>query len=99
VHAVLRGEIAIPRALVTVLAERLRDRLGRRQLALRDRPGVELTTREWEVLDLMCDGLTTREIAKRLLISEITVRRHISAVLKKLRVPSRRDAVKLLETA
>jgi two-component system, NarL family, nitrate/nitrite response regulator NarL len=99
VHAVLRGEIAIPRALVTVLAERLRDRLGRRQLALRDRPGVELTTREWEVLDLMCDGLSTREIAQRLLISEITVRRHISAVLKKLRVPSRRDAVKLLETA
>jgi DNA-binding NarL/FixJ family response regulator len=99
VHAVLRGEVAVPRMLVGVLADRLRERVGRRQLALRDRPGVELTTREWEVLDLMCDGLSTREIAERLLISEITVRRHISAVLKKLRVATRRDAVKLLETA
>jgi two-component system, NarL family, nitrate/nitrite response regulator NarL len=99
VRAVMRGELAIPRSLTPVLADRLRERLGRRQVALRGRPGVELTTREWEVLDLMCDGLTTREIAGRLLISEITVRRHISAVLKKLRVGSRSDAVKLLETA
>jgi len=99
IHAVLRGEVAIPRLLVGVLAERLRERLGRRHLAFRDRPGVELTTREWEVLDFMCDGLSTREIAGRLLISEITVRRHISAVLKKLHVASRGDAVKLLESA
>src|ERR1051325_3919689 len=74
VRAVMRGELAIPRALTPVLADRLRERLGRRQVALRGRPGVELTTREWEVLDLMCDGLSTREIAGRLLISEITVR-------------------------
>ncbi|TMK34758.1 MAG: response regulator transcription factor [Actinobacteria bacterium] len=99
INAVLRGEVAIPRLLVGVLADRLRERLGRRQLALRDRPGVELTTREWEVLDFMCDGLSTREIAGRLLISEITVRRHISAVMKKLHVASRREAVKLLASA
>ena len=90
VKAVVRGEVAIPRTLVGVLADRLRER---------DRPGVELTTREWEVLDLMCEGLSTREMAGRLLISEITVRRHISAVLKKLRVASRAAAVKLLQTA
>ena len=99
INAVLRGEVAIPRLLVGVLADRLRERLGRRQLALRDRPGVELTTREWEVLDFMCDGLSTREIAGRLLISEITVRRHISAVMKKLHVASRGEAVKLLASA
>ena len=51
------------------------------------------------MLDFMCEGLSTREMAERLLISEITVRRHISAVLKKLRVASRGDAVKLLESA
>ena len=99
INAVLRGEMAIPRVLVSVLAERLRERFGRRHLALRDRPGVELTTREWEVLDFMCDGLSTREIAGRLLISEITVRRHISAVMKKLHVASRGEAVKLLASA
>ncbi|MFY9578341.1 MAG: response regulator transcription factor [Gaiellaceae bacterium] len=99
INAVLRGEVAIPRLLVSVLADRLRERLGRRELALRDRPGVELTTREWEVLDFMCDGLSTREIAGRLLISEITVRRHISAAMKKLHVGSRGEAVKLLASA
>ena len=99
IDAVLRGEVAIPRLLVGVLTERLRERLRRRQLVLRDGAGVELTTREWEVLDFMCDGLSTREIAGRLLISEITVRRHISAMLKKLHAASRGDAVKLLESA
>jgi len=99
IRGVLRGEVAIPRVLVRVLADRFRERLGRRHLALRDRRGVDLTTREWEVLDLMCDGLSTREIAARLLISEITVRRHIAAVLKKLRVATRGDALKLLASA
>ena len=99
IRAVLRGELAIPRLLVGVLADRLRERLGRRHLALRNRPGVDLTTREWEVLDLMCDGLSTRETAARLVISEITVRRHITGVLKKLQVASRGDALKLLASA
>ena len=47
----------------------------------------------------MCEGRSTREIAGALLISEITVRRHISAVLKKLHVATRGDALKLLESA
>jgi DNA-binding NarL/FixJ family response regulator len=64
-----------------------------------DRSGVDLTSREWEVLDLMRDGLSTREIAIRLLISEVTVRRHIGSVLKKLHVQSRAEALDLLESA
>jgi DNA-binding NarL/FixJ family response regulator len=51
------------------------------------------------MLEFMREGLTTRQIAGRLLISEVTVRRHISSVLKKLKVPSRTDAVKLLRSA
>ena len=47
----------------------------------------------------MRDDLSTREIADRLRISEVTVRRHISTVVKKLRVESRADALKLLQTA
>ena len=61
--------------------------------------GIDLTSREWEVLDFMREGLSTRAIADRLLISEVTVRRHIGSVLKKLRVSSRADAVRLLESA
>jgi DNA-binding NarL/FixJ family response regulator len=96
---VLKGEAAIPRALVGVLMNRMRGRTSYRHLSLPRRRGVDLTSREWEVLELMKAGASTREIAERLLISEITVRRHISAVLKKLQVSSRREALQLLHSA
>jgi DNA-binding NarL/FixJ family response regulator len=99
VTAVLRGEAAIPRSLVGILMNRLRDRGSRRHLAIPRRRGVDLTSREWEVLDLLRGGSSTREIANRLHISEITVRRHIASVLKKLEVPTRREALKLLQSA
>jgi DNA-binding NarL/FixJ family response regulator len=98
VRAVLEGEPAIPRALVSVLISHYRARPARRQLPSHGR-GVDLTSREWEVLDFMRAGLTTRQIADRLFISEVTVRRHIGSVLKKLRVTSRADALRLLESA
>jgi two-component system, NarL family, nitrate/nitrite response regulator NarL len=99
VRAVMKGEPAIPRALVGVLMDRLRTRTTHRHLALPQRRGVDLTSREWEVLELMKTGASTREIAERLLISEITVRRHIGAVLKKLQVSNRREALRLLQSA
>jgi DNA-binding NarL/FixJ family response regulator len=99
VRAVLKGEPAIPRAMVVPLIEQYRDRPGRRRLPVPRGRGIDLTSREWEVLDMMRDGLSTRQIAARLLISEVTVRRHIGSVLKKLQVPSRADALKLLRSA
>ena len=42
---------------------------------------------------------TTREIAAKLLIADVTVRRHVGAVLKKLHVQSRREALELLRSA
>ena len=99
VRAVLDGEPAIPRALVTHLINQYRARPPRRQLAVGNGRGVDLTSREWQVLDFMREGLSTRAIADRLMISEVTVRRHISSVLKKLQVPSRAAALALLESA
>ena len=99
VRAVAKGEPAIPRSLVRALIDDYRDRPARHSVATRGGRGVDLTAREWEVLSLMRDDLSTREIADRLRISEVTVRRHISAVVKKLRVESRADALKLLQTA
>jgi RNA polymerase sigma factor (sigma-70 family) len=61
--------------------------------------GVELTEREWEVLEFLHDGLSTAEIADRMSISPVTVRRHVSEILKKLRVNTRAEAVKLLGDA
>jgi DNA-binding NarL/FixJ family response regulator len=99
IRAVLDGEPAIPRALVTLLINHFRARPARRRLPVSEGRSVDLTSREWEVLDFMREGLSTRQIAARLLISEVTVRRHIGSVLKKLRVSSRADALRLLETA
>jgi len=99
VRAVLLGEPAIPRSLVAVLMNRLRTGEGRRHLMTPDGRGIDLSGREWEVLEAMREGLSTREIAGRLVISEVTVRRHIGAVLRKLQVQSRREALELLQSA
>ena len=52
-----------------------------------------LTTREKEVFTLLVSGLSTKEIASSLNISEKTVRNHISNVMQKLGVKGRANAV------
>jgi DNA-binding CsgD family transcriptional regulator/tetratricopeptide (TPR) repeat protein len=52
-----------------------------------------LTPRETEVLVLLADGLSYAEVAERLVLSEKTVGHHVSAVLRKLREPTRSRAV------
>jgi DNA-binding NarL/FixJ family response regulator len=49
------------------------------------------------VLELMRHGASTEEIASRLFISSVTVRTHVSAILRKLHVPTREAAIELLE--
>ena len=56
-------------------------------------PFPELTEREREVLDLVARGLTNAEIARRLVVSDKTVRNHVSNVFAKLHVASRAAAV------
>jgi DNA-binding NarL/FixJ family response regulator len=99
VRAVLRGELAVPRHLVRLLLDELRSRGSRRRLVLAalNHGGIDVTMREAEVLELLQDSLSTREIAERLGISEVTVRRHLSTALKKLNVQTRREALKLLQ--
>jgi DNA-binding NarL/FixJ family response regulator len=53
-----------------------------------------LTTRQTEVLRLLDDGLTNAELAERLYLSVKTVDHHVSAILAKLDVTKRRDAVR-----
>ena len=64
-----------------------------------DAIAAELTAREVEILLLLDDRLETDEIAKRLFISEHTVRSHVKSILRKLGVSSRREAVQKLATA
>jgi RNA polymerase sigma factor (sigma-70 family) len=95
-RGVMAGEVTLPRQLVTRLVDEFEAR-SRRRFRLVRPAGDRLTEREWDVLELLHDGHTTREISERLSISEVTVRRHVSGILRKLRVGSRREAVRLLE--
>ena len=57
--------------------------------------GHDLTEREREVLELMVEGLNNREIAERLIISNSTVKNHVSNIFSKLGTSSRTQAVAL----
>jgi DNA-binding NarL/FixJ family response regulator len=93
-RALVNGEAALPRHLVPLLIEEYRKLGGYRSILTRR--GGELTNREVEVLGLMAESLTTQEIAERLSVEPVTVRTHVSGILKKLQVSSRSDALKLL---
>jgi len=92
---VLAGEAAIPRPLVGRIVAELGERRRRRVPLARG--GAELTPREWEILELLHAGASTADVAERLGVSQVTVRRHVSTVLRKLRVDDRRGAFALLD--
>jgi DNA-binding NarL/FixJ family response regulator len=56
------------------------------------RPGGDLTPREREVLALVAEGASNRQIAQQLVVSERTARTHVSAILAKLGLMSRTQA-------
>lgn len=93
---VLAGQAAVPRELVARLLEEFRLRDRPRRLRLQGRGEVELTPREWDVLELLRQGLETAEIAELLYIARVTVRTHISAILHKLDVATREEALEVV---
>ena len=66
---------------------------GPRQTTRANRFG--LTLRQLEILTLLAEGLSNAEIAARLSITPKTAEHHVAAVLSKLEVPTRREAVQL----
>lgn len=93
VHSARRGELAMPRAMAARLVRRLAD-------AVRSGGGLApqlagLSARESEVLRLLADGRTDREIAASLTISPRTAETHVAAILHKLGVRNRAEAAVL----
>jgi DNA-binding NarL/FixJ family response regulator len=97
VRAVIDGEVAVPRGYVRWHADEVRDGGRRRRLAVQEGSPVSVTEREWEIVDLLRRRLTTRQIAERLGISPVTVRRHLGAVERKLGVTTRAALLQRLE--
>jgi DNA-binding NarL/FixJ family response regulator len=96
-HGVTQGEAALPRRLVARLMLEFRVSERGRHLDLGREVPVKFSAREWDVLLLMVDGASTRDMANELEISDVTVRRHVSRLLAKLEVQDRSAGVALIE--
>ncbi len=95
---VIHGEAALSGEVARRLLERVRDG-GRWDSGVPESIARELSARELEVLLLLDEHLGTDEIARRLFISEHTVRSHVKSLFRKLNVSSRREAIEALAAA
>lgn len=93
---VRRGKAALPRNLTARLLAGLRVSSPNWRTVAADGPRGRLTAREWQVLELLTEELSTYEIADRLVLTPSAVRCHISAAVRKLGAANRSDAVRLL---
>jgi len=87
------GEAIIPQHLLKPLLTLLRDtpQTGWRPVHSR------LTTREWEIIELLAQRASTQHIAQQLVVSHTTVYSHVKSILRKLNVHSRHDAITAAE--
>ena len=95
---VAKGEAALSGAVARRLVEQVREGRGRSS-GVPDAIAHTLSAREVEVLLLLDDHLGTEDIARRLFISEHTVRSHVKSLLRKLGASSRRQALEALSSA
>jgi DNA-binding NarL/FixJ family response regulator len=95
---VVNGEAALSGTVARRLLEQVRHGNGR-GVGVPDSIAATLSARELEVLLLLDEHLGTDDIAKRLFISEHTVRSHVKSLMRKLGVSSRREALEHLAVA
>jgi DNA-binding NarL/FixJ family response regulator len=95
----LSGEAALPRGLMGRVVDELRALQRGRHASELARLGVKLSTRERHVLELLERGLETPAMADELGIAPVTVRRHVSGIMRKLGAPDRVTAVRMIRDA
>jgi NarL family two-component system response regulator LiaR len=83
---VYNGRLSLDRSVAQKVMQELRQPL---KLPLTEEP---LTQREVEIMKLVAEGLTNQDIADRLVVSERTVRAHVSNILAKLHLANRTQA-------
>lgn len=93
-ESVLRGDFALSRRLVGHVVKEFRDPSALRRQTHIGGSDERLTSREWQIVDLLRQRLTTAQIASRLVLSPVTVRTHISAAMRKLDVETREELLR-----
>ncbi|HKD30633.1 MAG TPA: response regulator transcription factor [Xanthobacteraceae bacterium] len=89
VRAIFSGESYVAPSL----AARLLIQMSRRAEVVANKPGNDLTSREEEILSLVSRGLTNKEIANRLNLTERTVKHHMTSIMRKSKVRNRVEAM------
>lgn len=88
-----RGEVALSPGLAAKILEQFRtDRLGATAPAAQGRP-AELSRREVEVLNLVAQGLTYKEVGAKLFLAERTIKYHMAEIVTRLQVKGRSEAI------
>jgi two-component system nitrate/nitrite response regulator NarL len=95
--SVMRGELRCSPRIAAALLRRVRA-MGREQHRPKDTLG-RLTTRELEIVELIGEGLSNKEIAERTALRMPTVKNHVRRILQKLEVSSRSDAATIASGA
>jgi DNA-binding NarL/FixJ family response regulator len=88
IKAVARGEKVLPPAMTTSLFTQIVESALKSGKAIPD-SAIRLTTREREIVDLISEGLSNKDIAARLHIATHTVKSHVHNILEKLALSSR----------
>ena len=93
IESVARGEVLCSPRIAASLLRRVADLAGREPSG----PDVHLTAREAEIVELIDEGLSNKEIAQRLSIAFSTVKNHVHSILDKMHVDRRGKVVPRLE--
>jgi DNA-binding NarL/FixJ family response regulator len=94
---VVEGKPAIPGRLMSRILAEFRDPSSVRRSSVGSSTASMLTSREWQVLDLLRHGMSTGDIAQKLFLTRATVRSHISAIMRKLDAPNRESVLRMFE--
>jgi DNA-binding NarL/FixJ family response regulator len=99
VRRALAGEMIVAGLLLKslIMGQGVQD--VRRRLLSQLIQGASLTPKEYEVIELLGEGMTTGEISKRLFVADVTVRTHIANIVHKLNATDREDLRRLISRA
>src|SRR6188768_2027042 len=97
VQSVYDSGVAIPRDMVGPLVAHLRHGRGHRMMTAAG--PIDVTDREWEIMQLLLQRRTTCEIADAVFVSFGTVRSHVSSLVHKVGAVDRDDLIAMVERA